>query len=454
MSERVAGRAAAIAVERRRRAILQLHPRPITPGCAAALNALNAGCNRVCHTPWHDYCAAIAFGPAKGDVSVSRSREIHLFRPTTVALLSKIDRDAKASLQGVPMKPQTKRALSLALGVGFAATAGLAQAAPVTSNFSLAYLVSQSLWQGGPTAGIDEADRTGGSVGLYYDIEANTGTVASSVNGTLRAQYQDQIAAGSAANIAFSFLPGSGSIESRFGAAASTGVFLDISGCLGFVALGGCVGIPYNIDTDIAVIDEGLFLNPVTSFTPSIDVRRSANDADQAAGVGSADLVIGKLGPSMNLDLDQTIFFTPNGLNGMLSYRNLTSGASGSRALSIPTGADVNLALAGLDAGIWEFEVLNLGLANTFRNDIDLELRPAFDYVAGSWPPPGSGPFGFGLIDETFALGFNTIGRVGSFRVAAVADPAPGSNGVPEPGTLLLVGAALAGLAMRRRVRK
>lgn len=353
------------------------------------------------------------------------------------------------------MKPQAKRALSLVLGVGFAATAGLAQAAPVTSNFSLGYSVSQSLWQGGPTAGIDEAHRTGGSVGLYYDIKANAGTVASSVNGTLRAQYEGQIAAGSAANIAFSFLPGSGSIESRFGAAASTGVFLDISGCIGVIVFGACGGIPYNIDTDIPVIDEGLFLNPkITSFTPSIDVTRSANDADQAAGVGSVDLVIGNLGPSMNLDLDQTIYLTPNGLNGVLSYRNLTSGASGSMALSIPTGAAVNLALAGLDAGIWEFEVLNLGLANTFRNDIDLELRPAFDYIVGSWPPPGSGPFGFGLIDETFALGFNTIERVGSFRVTAVADSAPDPNGVPEPGTLLLVGTALAGLAMRRRVRK
>lgn len=337
--------------------------------------------------------------------------------------------------------------LSLVLGLGLAATVGPAQAAAVTTDFALSYSVTQSLWQGGPTAGIDEADRTGGSVGLYYDVKANAGTVQSSVAGTLRAEYENRIGAGGTANVAVRFLPGSGSISSAFGAAASTGVFLDISGCLGPVVFGACAGIPYNIDTDIAVIDEGLFLNPSTSFTASIDVLRSANDADQAAGVGSLDLVIGNLGPSMNLDLDQTIYFTPTGLNGIVSYRNLTSGASGSMPLSIPTGAAVNLAIAGLGEGIWEFDVLGLALANVFRNDVDLELRPAFDYIVGSWPPPGSGPFGFGLIDETFALGFNPIARVGSFRIEAVADP----NGVPEPGTLLLVGAALAGLIMQQR---
>lgn len=327
----------------------------------------------------------------------------------------------------------------------FAATASAAPIA-LSSTFNADFSASQSLWAGGPNAGLDESGRTGGSVGLYYSVKANTGTVAATQNAALMANYLSETAEGSLTTIALDFIgdPNGGTVEAAFGAAASTGMFLDISGCVGVVVLGSCVGVPYNIDADIPVIDEGFFLDPSTTHTPVIDTQRTANAAAQTFGVGSLDVVIGNLGPSMNLDLDQNIYFTPTSISGTASYRNVTSGAAGSSLFVIPTDAPRNLQLA-LGVGTWEISFLDIMLQNTFRNDINLELRPAFDYIVGSWPPPGGGLFSFDLIDQTFALGFNQIQNLGTIRVDVVA-----AQQVPEPTVLVLFGFGLAGVAVRR----
>jgi hypothetical protein len=331
-------------------------------------------------------------------------------------------------------------------------TCTAASAAPILldTTFNADFTASQSLWGGGPNAGLDEGGRTGGSVGLYYSVKADTGTVNATQNAGLKATYVTETTAGSPTTIGLDFLgdASGGFVEGRFGANAQAGVFLDISGCVGFIAFGACVGVPYDIDEDIAIIDEGFFLNPTTTHTPVIDQQRSATEADQAAGVGGLDVVIGTLGPTMNLDLEQSIFFTPTGLSGLASYENQTTGVTGSTGFTIPTDGVFNLDL-NLGAGVWDISFQNIALLNQFRNDIDLELRPAFDYIVGSWPPPGQELFSFGLIDDTFALAFNQIGNLGSIQVTVLSAGVPGQ--VPEPASMLLMGLGVAGVAAWRR---
>lgn len=339
------------------------------------------------------------------------------------------------------------RYLGLTLAV-MAGTASPALAGPLTfASFGLDFSTSQSLWQGGPTAGLDEGGRTGGNVGLYYEVRANTGTVNAEQAGTLQASYMSEIPVGSQASIGLQFTgdPNGGTVQSLFGASAEAGLFVDISGCLGDIVLGICVGFPYNIDTDIAVIDEGFFLDPTTVHTPIIDTLRSATDADQAAGA-TAGPSIGPftMGASMNLDLEQRISFTPTGLTGLACYENQDTLESGCTAFSVPTSGETLLNLA-LGKGTWDIAFLDLALANLFRNQIDLELRPALDYIVGQWPPVGQGLFGFNLLDDTFSLDFNSIPRAGSITLSVVE-----SAQVPEPASLLLLGVGL--LAARRFV--
>jgi hypothetical protein len=151
----------------------------------------------------------------------------------------------------------------------------------------------------------------------------------------------------------------------------------------------------------------------------------------------------------MNLDLDQNITFTPTGLSGLASFENQITGQTGSMAFTIPTDGPFNLDL-NLGAGVWDVSFQNITLLNSFRNDINMELRPAFDYIVGSWPPPGQGLFSFDLIDETFALGFNTIQNLGSIQITVLEAE---GTAVPEAGSLSLLTIAIFALVSTRRRR-
>jgi hypothetical protein len=211
------------------------------------------------------------------------------------------------------------------------------------------------------------------------------------------------------------------------------------------------VGVPYNIDTEIGVIDEGFFLDPITTHTAVLDTQRSANFADEVAGVGSADLVIGELGPSIDLDLDQTIFFTPTGIAGSAVAQLRGTATQIVTPFLIPTSNPFALSL-GLGEGIWDISLLDLALVNTFRNDVNIELRPNFDYIVGSWPPAGQGLFSIDFIDDTFSLGFNKLSFADALTVT-VAGGGPGPSPVPEPGTLSLLALGALGLYFSRRRR-
>ena len=61
------------------------------------------------------------------------------------------------------MSAKTAETFRWTVALSFVVACGTAQPAPLTTNFGLAYSVTQSLWQGGPTAGLDESNRFGGS---------------------------------------------------------------------------------------------------------------------------------------------------------------------------------------------------------------------------------------------------------------------------------------------------
>ena len=173
-------------------------------------------------------------------------------------------------------------------------------------------------------------------------------------------------------------------------------------------------------------------------------------DADEAAGVGLLNVGPLSLGPTMSLDLEQRIFFTPTGLDGAACYQNRDTLENHCTTFGVPSSGPANLSLA-LGLGTWDISFLDVSLLNLFRNDINLELRPNFNYIVGSWPPVGSGLFSFDLIDQDFPLAFNKVANAGIITVNVVQSTAP--PGVPEPASLLLCTSGLLAFAMVRRRR-
>lgn len=310
-----------------------------------------------------------------------------------------------------------------------------------TASFNTSFSASQSLFKGGASAGFDKSGSAGSSVGVSYSAKANSGTVSANVSGQIQASYSSLIAnpyTSTSVNLKFN---GAGSsFSSALGASANVTGFLDV--CVIPNPFGGCIS---RIDTDFDLLDQGLFLAPGSNSTANLGTTRSASDADSAIGFGpNLDLIIGELGAEVNLDIDQQIALSLQGIDGILGYSNRNTGESLFTSFTIGASDQVDVLTQGLSAGIWDFSLLDLSLGNTFSNDVDLELRPTINYVLGEWPKPGSSPISLGLIDESFSLGFNTLQATNLFSVRVV----------PVPAAAWLFGSsvlALVGVGRRRR---
>ena len=326
--------------------------------------------------------------------------------------------------------------------VGFTLATSLAHAA--TTSFNTNFSATQSLFSGGASAGFNESGSTGGSIGISYSAVANSGTVNAGVNGQIAATYNDIISTpNTATTINLKFNGGASSVSSQLGANAN------VSGFLGFCAIPN--PLPFgpscvtSINESFSLLNEGLFLTPGTNFNANLGVKSSANVADSAIGFGpNIDLIIGDLGAVVNLDVDQTIDFTPQNIDGILSYRNRNSGDMFAMPFLMGITDMIDITTVDLGPGIWDFSLLDMDLGNLFRNDVNLELRPTINYVLGEWPSAGSSPISLGLVDESFALDFNTLMATNLFSIKVV----------PVPAAVWLFGSGLLGLIGIARRKK
>jgi hypothetical protein len=313
----------------------------------------------------------------------------------------------------------------------------------LTKSFPMNFAASQGLWGDGGSS-VNVSERTGRGIGFYYSLQANTGTVNATQGALLVVDHPDVVMLGTPAPITldFSGIAGGGHIESLFGAEAEAGIFIDISGCLGVEILGVCIGIPYDIDEDIDVIDAGFFLHPSSTHTPTLDLLRTATDSDGLFDMSvGLDLGIGNLGATMDFDLDQTISFAPTGLSGLMLFENLDYGQTFLRSFFIPTESPVSMSMP-LGSGLWRVSLLDVILGNRFRNELDLALHPSLDYIIGSW---NLGTIDIPLVEDSFALQFNRIARAGSFDIRV---------DIPEPASMILTGLGLLGIGLFRRRRR
>jgi len=310
------------------------------------------------------------------------------------------------------------------------------------------FSASQSLWGGGASAGFDVSGSVGPTaVGVEYSVKSNSGTVNAQFNGGIRVNHVDSVNVGEQAAIILDFVGDSngGFLNSIFGAKATAGGYFDIC-VIPNIFTGGCVT---RVNPEFDLIDAGFAVEPETIFTPELDTKRNANDSDELAGVGSVDLIIGEVGPKLSLDIIQATSLKVSSIDGTLQGRHRDTGATFSKALKIDTNGGLDIQTNSLSlSGLWDFDLVDLTLTNTFTNDIDLGFRPTFEYIVGSWP---NSPLAkVGLIDETFSLGFNSNTYSNAFSINAIA-PVPPVTSVPAPASIALFSLGLVVLIRRGR---
>lgn len=191
--------------------------------------------------------------------------------------------------------------------------------------------------------------------------------------------------------------------------------------------------IPFFGPWDFCLYCANYALDPSRSFTPVFGTQVTASDSFGVAGVGP-DSVIASA--QLTLNANQTIRFRPDALVGSLGYVHRESGLARSLPFSL-SGVPVLDALLDRN-GIFDFTFSGLDIANTFSTTIGANLSIDIAALGLEWTFPFAN---VSLLNTpSFDLNFATLGAVSAFSIV-----------VPEPGTLLLLGAGLAGLALSGR---
>lgn len=335
------------------------------------------------------------------------------------------------------LRPPRRLASGLAAtGLALLLASG-ATALPMTGSWGVDFRAnSQSLWgPGGSKADFGASGSlSAGAFGLSYDAGASTGTVSGNVRGTVQASWDDQLAAPGTATVGLRYQGGSSRLSTALG--AHLDVTADVS-----------VSVPLvgSVDESFCLFCKDYDLDTSITFNSSLGTQRTGTGSFTGVGFGPNLLVAGG---SVDVDVAQDVKFTPTGVTGLLRATNQSTGSV--RGVGFDLADAIGTSFLDLDldldeTGIWDVSLVDLDLVNRFLTTFGLDLNATvwWDLIlAGdskTWNLAG-----IDLFDSpTFGLDFGKLSPIAAFQIAVV----------PEPGTLLLLGAGVLGLVRFGRQR-
>jgi hypothetical protein len=327
------------------------------------------------------------------------------------------------------------------------------QAATNSQTLSFAS-ATQSIWGSGGSSSFGASGYIVGnhSIGVSFATSASTGTVNSSVGGTLSSTYDDLVGWNDrhAVQVGFDFFGNSlaGSLVGALGARIS------VDGHLNETIAGLSVG------WNPSIYDANYSLDINKTFTPAILQTVNGSDAFTPASVGvsipSFGIGLGG-GASVDLDVQQTAALQLTGLSGLVEARNRDTGETVTQVLSLTSPSTQNLSFDLASSGTWDFSVLDLSLANHYATSFALNILGDIEYFVGIYcGDPGNPDDNFGCIAEDkkrqqltginlfsspqIALDYGQLDRADAFSIEVSAVPEPSEAALMLAGLGLLIG--------------
>jgi hypothetical protein len=334
----------------------------------------------------------------------------------------------------------------LLTALALAGCAGSAQAIPVTSTFNLDFSApTQNFWGPGQSAASFDFDKFilgNSSFGIRFETGASTGTVSATYNGALSVSYDDLVQAGTVGiDLGFVGDASGGSFSTSLGAFAKATAYFPVIG-------------------DVTITNPNYSLATSSTYTPSpLDSPSDSDSFAPAAATIGPNIGVGSAQAGIDFSIVQNSTHSIDAVNGLVFATHQDSGEIRSATFSLSA---VDSILLDLDLiGIWDVQILDLSLDNTFFTDFDLSFDPFIQYTlgAGCGDAGTNSDNGFFCIDDgrldttlatvdlfsntPFALAMNTSTTLSTFQIAVVPEP--------ETYALFLAGLGLTGWMARRR---